>query len=62
MTIYNPNVYLVTDNVYTNFGFNKSIRSQDIGNKLNSDGNEGQKLCSKFAKNDNLQYQHRSCQ
>ena len=30
MTIYNPNVDLVIDNVYTKFGLNKSIRSQDI--------------------------------
>ena len=41
MTIYNPNVDLVNDNVYTNFGVNKAIHSQDIENKLNSDGNEG---------------------
>ena len=27
MTIYNPNVDLVNDNVYTKFGLNKSIRS-----------------------------------
>ena len=30
MTIYNPNVDLVNDNVYTKFGLNKTIRSQDI--------------------------------
>ena len=30
MTIYNPKIYLVNDNVYTNFGLNKSIHSQDI--------------------------------
>ena len=43
MTIYNPNVHLVNDNVYTKFGLNKSnsIRSQNNENKLNSDGNEG---------------------
>ena len=62
MTIYNSNVYLVNDNVYTNIGLNKSIRSQDIENKLNSDGNEGLLLCCKFTKDDNLKYQHRSCQ
>ena len=28
--IYNPNVDLVNDNVYTKFGLNKSIRSKDI--------------------------------
>ena len=41
MTIYNLNVALVNDNVYVKFGLNNSIRSQDIENKLNSDGNEG---------------------
>ena len=41
MTIYNPNVDLVNDNMYTKLGLNKSIRSQDIENKLNYDGNEG---------------------
>ena len=30
MILYNPNVDLVNDNVYTKFGCNKSIRSQDI--------------------------------
>ena len=28
--IYNTNVDLVNDNVYTKFGLNKSIRSRDI--------------------------------
>ena len=41
MTIYNPNVDLVNDNVYTKFGRNKSIRSQDIEQKLISDFNHG---------------------
>ena len=41
MTIYNPNVSLVNDNVYVKFALNVSIRSQDIVNKLNSDGYEG---------------------
>ena len=41
MTIYNPNVDLVNDNVYTKFGPIKSIRSQDIEQKLNSDNNQG---------------------
>ena len=31
--IYNPSVGLVNDNMYTKFGLNKSIRSQDIGGK-----------------------------
>ena len=39
--IYNPNVDLVNDNVYTNFGLNLSIRSQDIEQKPNSDVNQG---------------------
>ena len=39
---YNTNLDLVTDNVYTNFGLNRSIRFQDIEQKLNSDVNQGQ--------------------
>ena len=39
--IYNTNVDLVTDNVYTNFGLILSIRSQDIEQKTNSDVNQG---------------------
>ena len=39
MTIYNPKVELVNYNVYTKFGLNKSYRSQDIEQKLNSDIN-----------------------
>ena len=64
MTIYNPNVDLVNYNVYryTNFGLNESISSQDIETKLNSDVNQGPLLCCKFAKNDDLQSQRRSCQ
>ena len=34
--IYNTNVDLVNDNVYTKFGLNQSIRFQDIEQKLNS--------------------------
>ena len=41
MIFYNPNVDLVDDNVYTKFGMNKSIRSKDIEQKLNSDINQG---------------------
>ena len=40
--IYNTNVDLVTDNVDTKFGLNRSIRFQDIEQKLNSDANQGQ--------------------
>ena len=39
--IYNSKVDLVTDNVYTKFGLNRSIRFQDIEQKLNSDINQG---------------------
>ena len=60
--IYNINVDLVNDNVCTKFGLILSIRSQDIEQKLNSDVNQGPLLCCKFAKNNDLQYQCRSCQ
>ena len=40
--IYNTNVDLVDDNVFTKFGLNRSIRFQDIEQKLNSDVNQGQ--------------------
>ena len=39
--IYNTNVDLVNDNVYTKFGLKRSIRFQDIEQKLNSDVNQG---------------------
>ena len=39
--IYNTNVELVNDNVYTKFGLNLSIRSQDIEQKPNSDVSQG---------------------
>ena len=39
--IYNTNVDIVNDNVYTKFGLNRSIRYQDIEQKLNSDVNQG---------------------
>ena len=38
MTLYNTNVYLVNDNVYTKFGLNSSIRFQDTEQKLNYAG------------------------
>ena len=53
MTIYNLNVDLVYDNVFTKIGLNMSIRSQDI-KKLISYVNQGPLLCCKFAKNYNL--------
>ena len=39
--IYNTNVDLDNGNVYTEFGFNRSIRFQDIEQILNSDVNQG---------------------
>ena len=39
--IYDTNVDLVNDNVYTKFGLNPSIPFQDIEQKLNSDVNKG---------------------
>ena len=39
--IYNTKIDLVNDNVYTKFGLNRSIRFQDIEQKLNSDVNQG---------------------
>ena len=38
--IYNTNVDLVNDNVYTKFGLNLSIPSQDMEQKTNSDFNQ----------------------
>ena len=38
---YNTNVDLDNDNVYTIFDLNRSIRFQDIEQKLNSDVNQG---------------------
>ena len=60
MTIYNLNVDIVNDNVYTKKGLNKSIPSQHI-KKLISDVNQGPLICCKFAKNYNLLSQRRSC-
>ena len=39
--IYNSNIDLVNDNVYTKFGLNLFIRSQDIEQKPNSDVSQG---------------------
>ena len=39
--IYNTNINLANDNVYTKFGLNRSILFQDIEQKLNSDVNQG---------------------
>ena len=48
--IYNTNVDLVNDNVYTKFGFNQSIRSQDMMQTPNSDVNQGPLLCCNLQK------------
>ena len=40
--IYNTNIDLVNDNVYTKFGLNRSIRFKILSEKLNSDVNQGQ--------------------
>ena len=52
--MYNPKVNLVNDNLYTKFGRNKSIRSQDIEQKLNSDVNQGPLFCCKLGVEDVL--------
>ena len=39
--IYDTNINLVNDNVYTKFGLNRSIHFQDIEQKLNFDSNQG---------------------
>ena len=40
-TIYNTKIDLVDDNVFTKIGLNRSIRCQDIEQKLNPDVNQG---------------------
>ena len=39
--IYNTNIDIVNDNVFTKFGLILSIRSQDIEQKPNSEANQG---------------------
>ena len=39
--IYATNIDLVNDNLYTKFGLNRSIRFQDIEQKLNTDDDPG---------------------
>ena len=48
--IYNTNVDLVNDNVYTKFGLNLSIRSQDIEQKPNSYVNQGRNSVANLRK------------
>ena len=49
-TIHNTNVDLVNDNVYTKFGLNRSIRFQDIEQKLNSDSIKGRNSVANLPK------------
>ena len=48
--IYNTNVDLVNDNVYTKFGLNRSIRFQDIEQKLNSNVIKGRNSVANLPK------------
>ena len=59
--IYNTNLDLVTDNVYTNFGLILSIRSQGIERKPNFDVIKDRNSVATLRKNNDLQYQSRSC-
>ena len=52
--IYSTSTDLVNDNVYTKFGLNLFILSQDIEQKPNPDINQERLLCSEFAKNNDL--------
>ena len=54
--IYNTNLDLVTDNAYTNFGLNLSIRSQDIEHKPNFDVNQGPYLSCQFLRKTTIYY------
>ena len=60
--IYNTNLDLVTDNVYTNFGLILSIRSQDIEQKQILTSIKGHNSVANLQKKNDLQYQSRSCQ
>ena len=60
--IYNTNIDLVNDDVHTKFGLILSIRSQCIELKPSSDINQGPLSYCKFAKNNALYHQRRSCQ
>ena len=48
--LYNINVDLVNDNVYTKFGLNRSIRFQDIEQKLNSASIKGRNSVANLSK------------
>ena len=50
MMLYNPNLDLINDNMYTKFKLMLSIHSQDIERNPNSYVNQGPSLCCKFVK------------
>ena len=58
---YNTNLDLVTDNVYTNFGLILSIRSQDIEQNQILTSIKDRNFLANLQKNNDLQYQSRSC-
>ena len=59
--IYNINVDLVNDNVYSKFGLNLSIRLKILSRNQILTSIKGRNCC-KFAKNNDLHYKRRSCQ
>ena len=59
LTLYNPNLDIISVNVCTKFSSILSIGSLDIERKRNYDINQGPKLCCKFAKFAALQSQPR---
>ena len=59
--IYNTNLDLVTDNVYTNFGLILSIRSQDTEQKPNFDIIKGRNSVANLRKKQQFTIQSRSC-
>ena len=60
--IYNTNIDLVNDNVFTMFGLILSIRFQDIEQNQILTSIKGRNSLCKFAKNNELLYQRRSFQ
>ena len=59
--IYNSNIDFVNDNVYTKFGLNLFISSQDIEQKQNLTSIKGRNSVE-ICENNDLHYQRRSCQ
>ena len=60
--IYNTNLELVNDNVYTKFGLNMSIRSQDMEQNQILMSIKGCNSVANLQKNNDLQQQGRCCQ